>query len=360
MNPAHQDTNCRRVGCGQCKFIRQDAGYAAAFSGRRPSWTAAAPAARRPLSCVHEGAVLEWCQTCGPNGGRHVRDCALHDRCTREFVSDRVRSCDRCPDRRAEPETDPHPGRFLAIPEPPPGIVTVRPTSRAAVVTYVVGDDAERMHAASGPSQAAFARSVGADYVVLRWNPLPADFPMACKYGLWACLADGLWDVVLGIDTDVLPRPGCVNPIALTAPGHFGIYDERPFHIVQPQHDCEAAYDRLRARMGYPAERPAIYGNCGVVVVPRSHRRIVAPPARLWVEHEGTGRHCAEQNATNAALWYSGLPFHLLDRRANWQGWPDKGLADAPPDALLHWSGGPERHRRAERIAEVAAAHPWP
>lgn len=41
--------------------------------------------------------MLEWCTSC--NGDRkHVRDCDRHDRCTRGFVSDRVRSCDRCPD----------------------------------------------------------------------------------------------------------------------------------------------------------------------------------------------------------------------------------------------------------------------
>lgn len=53
-----------------------------------------------PLPCRHEGAVLEFCPTCNrtKGEGRHVRDCDLYGTCTRAFVSDRTRSCDRCPD----------------------------------------------------------------------------------------------------------------------------------------------------------------------------------------------------------------------------------------------------------------------
>lgn len=52
-----------------------------------------------PLPCVHEGAVVEACTTCG-GGRRHVRDCSLHERCTRDHVSDLVRACSDCFDYR--------------------------------------------------------------------------------------------------------------------------------------------------------------------------------------------------------------------------------------------------------------------
>lgn len=56
-----------------------------------------AKCARPP--CRHEGAIVEHCKSCHRDKeGRHVRDCDLHDRCTRTRVSDKVRSCDRCPD----------------------------------------------------------------------------------------------------------------------------------------------------------------------------------------------------------------------------------------------------------------------
>lgn len=64
------------------------------------------PAAKpslRALSCIHEGAVVEWCTTCGANESRHVRDCSLHERCTRGVVNPQVRACSQCADYRTEP-----------------------------------------------------------------------------------------------------------------------------------------------------------------------------------------------------------------------------------------------------------------
>lgn len=50
---------------------------------------------RYSLPCVNEGAILEWCNTC--NGeSRHVRECDIYDKCTRGYVSNKVRSCVRC------------------------------------------------------------------------------------------------------------------------------------------------------------------------------------------------------------------------------------------------------------------------
>jgi hypothetical protein len=53
--------------------------------------------APHPLPCIHEGAVLEWCNTCSGEL-RHVRDCDLHERCTRGVVGETVRSCATCGD----------------------------------------------------------------------------------------------------------------------------------------------------------------------------------------------------------------------------------------------------------------------
>lgn len=41
--------------------------------------------------------MIEWCNSCGGDR-KHVRDCSIHDRCTRGVVSDKVRSCERCND----------------------------------------------------------------------------------------------------------------------------------------------------------------------------------------------------------------------------------------------------------------------
>ena len=110
--------------CGVCRLIARDAGFAAPFAavgtaGTSPSGDPPPPPPRHTLACVHEGAVLEWCQKCGPKEGRHVRDCDLHDRCTRLPVGPAVRSCARCPDYRP---ADPGP-----TPLPPARVVTVGP-----------------------------------------------------------------------------------------------------------------------------------------------------------------------------------------------------------------------------------------
>jgi hypothetical protein len=59
---------------------------------------------RTALPCVHEGNVLERCHTCGGEA-RHVRECDLHGKCTRGFVSNKVQSCSRCPDYKPDPDS---------------------------------------------------------------------------------------------------------------------------------------------------------------------------------------------------------------------------------------------------------------
>lgn len=56
------------------------------------------------VPCIHEGAVLEHCHSRKGELAepRHVRDCDLHDKCTRGFVSNRVTWCGRCPDYKTE------------------------------------------------------------------------------------------------------------------------------------------------------------------------------------------------------------------------------------------------------------------
>jgi len=55
---------------------------------------------RRPLPCIHEGSVLEWCTTCSGDKAelRHVRDCEIHERCTRGRVNEKTAACSVCPD----------------------------------------------------------------------------------------------------------------------------------------------------------------------------------------------------------------------------------------------------------------------
>lgn len=53
------------------------------------------------LPCINEGAVLEWCNTCRGELN-HVRDCDIHNRCTRGVVSENIRSCATCRDYKPD------------------------------------------------------------------------------------------------------------------------------------------------------------------------------------------------------------------------------------------------------------------
>ncbi|HEY1188515.1 MAG TPA: hypothetical protein VGE74_12760 [Gemmata sp.] len=78
---------------------------------------AAAPVRALPVlaraPCAHEGIVLEHCHTCAGEA-RSVRECDRHEKATRVYVSDRVRSCDRCP-QYAAPEREGDPRCGVAI-----------------------------------------------------------------------------------------------------------------------------------------------------------------------------------------------------------------------------------------------------
>lgn len=67
--------------------------------------------ARVALPCIHEGGILERCHKCGGEG-KHVRECDIHGKCTRAFVSAKVKACSQCADYATdEPVARPTPAR---------------------------------------------------------------------------------------------------------------------------------------------------------------------------------------------------------------------------------------------------------
>lgn len=257
--------------------------------------------------------------------------------------------------RRAESPPPAPAGRWLDVPPPPP--LRLAPSRPWALVTVVIGAEAERLFAAGGGHFYRYAHAIGADPVVLRDYAGPGGWPMGSKLGL-ARVLDHYAGLVYA-DADVLFRPKCPDLIRLTAPGAMGVYDELPHHRRR-RDPLEAAHARFRAANGFPARTLTRYFNAGVMVVPRSHRAVIEAPARLWLPDAGMGRHCAEQCLANARLAESDLPVTWLPQAANTQTWitnPER----AAPNAVLHYSaGGWKRKGRAEDMADMAAAHPWP
>lgn len=94
--------------CETCRAsaVVRDGSTRPPIVGYVASTTTPLPVLRSP--CVHEGAVLEFCPTC-QGDLRHVRDCDVHERCTRGFVSTLIKSCINCPEYRVAQYTTPNP-----------------------------------------------------------------------------------------------------------------------------------------------------------------------------------------------------------------------------------------------------------
>lgn len=299
-------------------------------------------AARRP-PCRHLGDVVAGCATCGPGG--KTRECDVFGSCTLERTKGKeLPVCADCTEYVADPDL--LPAYPLLVPPPPP-LALFRTNQREALVTVAAGEVGRELLAITGPAMRRFADRVGADFVALDWPGHPA-WPMSAKFAIPRALDH--YERILYADADVLFRPGCVNPFDLCGPGEMGVVDELHYHRANPRHRREAEYQGFRRRMGF-REIPHLpwYFNAGVMVAPRSHKHLLEPPARPIVVG-----HCAEQDHTNARLLDSGLPYRLLDRRANWNLWSDPEFRSAPPDAVLHWSGA--GGDPARRLAGIRAA----
>lgn len=115
MSLAHIiERTAARKAAGLSGVYPQHAGRAAA---RPKARSVALPVVVPP--CVHGGTdadIVERCPTCG-GGARHVRECEVHGRCTREAVNPAVMDCTRCrrdglgytPDVPARPAFTPKP-----------------------------------------------------------------------------------------------------------------------------------------------------------------------------------------------------------------------------------------------------------
>lgn len=237
--------------------------------------------------------------------------------------------------RPAKPEEQP-----LLIPRAP--AMNLSPRSSRAVVTVAVGEEATAMLAITRPFMEAYAQRVGADFVLLDWPGHPA-WPMSCKFAIPRALDH--YDRIAYVDADVLLRPGCINLFDQCEPHEMGFCDELQLQRqVHGGKQTEQDYYRWRAKSGLPPIKIPWYMNSGVLVIPRSHRDVLTPPRLpMWPGF------LVEQEWHMTQLLDMGLPYRILHRRCNWQWWTDKGFTEAPPSAVLHFSG-----LHQGRVAEIA------
>lgn len=328
--------------CARCRTDAKFAAYARTVPDPRRKGEAKAVHVRRTTLCIHLGPMVERSSSC--------KGLCWHA-CEQGVNKGRVRpgdECQRCTKYDADgPEEPPAIKGGIVVPMPP--ALDLKPTKPRAVVTVVVGDEAERCFAVSGPLMRAYAERLDADFVVLRW-PGVAEWPMSSKFAIARTLDH--YERIAYVDADVLLRPGCVDLFRMCGEDEFGGFDELPYSRLHPSYGQEKRYQNFRREMGFRAvANLPWYMNAGVMVVPKSHRGIMLPPSGPIRPN-----HASEQDHTNAMLLDSGMPYRLLDRRCNWQNWTDFECKSAPDDAILHYSGGGEqRKRRVQAMAERAA-----
>lgn len=229
---------------------------------------------------------------------------------------------------------------FVTVPQPPP--LDLKPTKPRAVVTVVIGDEAQACFAVSEPYLRSYAARLDADFVKLTWPGHP-DWPMSSKFAIPRTLDH--YERIAYLDSDTLPRPGCIDLFASCPAGQFGacteIGDERR-HFRRM-----LRYNQFRRLMGFAPSNASWYVNAGVYVAERRHRDYLLPPIQAI-----PAEHNAEQDWLNCRLESANV--FQLNARCNWQWWLDPGFSNAPDDAILHFSGARRRPGRAGLMRRFA------
>jgi hypothetical protein len=324
--------------------------------GPRPKATARA-ALPVLAPCAHEGAVLEFCPTCRGGEGRHVRDCSHPDnpteRCTREYVSAAAWSCDRCPHRApaAVSVATKNTPALVKVPLPlSPLELAAPPASPRAVATVVTGEPARALHALSRPYHEAYAKRIGADYVVLTQPPPDPAFPLSAKFRLGQLL--GHYERVCFLDADAVPLAGAPDLFAEARADEFGFHDDLPGLTRVGALSLVGEYHELRRVAGLAPGECRFIANTGVLVFAREHREILEPPGVPIPL-----RHCAEQNWTTARLHDAAARLRRLPSNCNYQYWAEgqfQNMRRGLP-VILHFSGIVPHKSNAERLAVMRA-----
>lgn len=231
----------------------------------------------------------------------------------------------------------------------PPGPIALTPKSSIAVVTVAAGPNGEELLAISEPGLRAYAARCNADFLVLR-PPLNIRFPLAAKWHVAGVLDH--YSRIAFIDADVLVPSTAASIFDAVPLGSFGVVDELRY-VLRGWPGLIAGYQRFREGQGLGRAYVPHYLNSGVYVAEKQHKAALAHPAKpTHVDH------CTEQHQLNAMLDTLGVPVHLLAEKWNYQWWPRQSFADAPPDAMLHFSAIFDHGERVQRMRTAASAPP--
>lgn len=283
------------------------------------------------------------CPTCSARVSLKVFACEVHGKCTPGRKVNGVACCRGCKDR---PDNRGGFSKFVRVPDPPPmDLKPCRPWAVATVATNKAGAD---LLAISRPSLHDYAERLGADFVVLDWPGVP-EYPISAKFALPRILEH--YERVVFLDADILVASDALDLFEAVEPDELGIYDDLPEILIKGTRFIDE-YQRFREAMKLKRSPVRFYGNTGVMVLSKMHREVLTvPPEPMPV------MHCAEQHWWISRMHECGTKLRFLPKKANWQWWPRKTLADAPRDAILHFSGmqGKTAQTRLELMRSINA-----
>jgi hypothetical protein len=196
---------------------------------------------------------------------------------------------------------------------------------KKAVVTICCGSFFERLAAITHPTLEAYARRLGADFIV--WRDFAGhSLPHYQKLELGKLLAR--YDRVLYLDTDILVRDDTPDLFELVPAGELGMlpesdYVDRKINIIQYMIAVE--YD-ARAWDGK-------YYNAGVMVLSPCH-------ANLFVQPERETNHFKEQTHLNVMISRTKTKVFPLPYRFNRMYYMDWSFGEHRCDCyLIHYAG---------------------
>lgn len=195
----------------------------------------------------------------------------------------------------------------------PPPILT--PTRDRLILTAVIGDDAEELHACTGPTHRRYAETVGAEYLVLRDRTQDPRVPCAEKWRAKDYVphypGGTLW-----LDADVFVLPDAPDIFAATPADAIGLVDVAPRMPRLLDWSAGTSADVCRSQGVAPPPNDR-YWNSGVWVGRPAHAAYWTPPEKpfpvIW---------CAEELWCRRNVAARALTVRDLDPRFNWT-WPE-------------------------------------
>lgn len=171
-----------------------------------------------------------------------------------------------------------------------------------AVVTITSGEFYTKMAKISHPTLEAYAKKIGAEFVVLEGLG-EHTIPHYRKLDMRALLEK--YERIIYVDTDILVRPDTPNLFDIVPPEKIGAFNEGQFV------ERSANFKAYMAQVDYPVHLwNGKYYNTGVLVFSRGHAGLFEPPPTEVDNFK-------EQSYLNVMLAYKKFPMKDLSYRYN-------------------------------------------